>query len=229
MALVKCKECGEKVSTKATSCPSCGAKVPKRTSLATWLGLALIIYIAYAALQSPTSTTSSTNTKSNKSANIKQQVAPKTSWTHSTSKDEMTGKKMAFASSVSTTPTKLMSFPYHDTIAWLGVGCDGKTEWAFVGFNESPNLTDTDTEDGYNVIKTRIKWDGKVENISMTQKWGAKFIHFEKDRSIISKISKSKSVLLELHWHGEQPSYFDFPLKGSSAALKKIRELCAKK
>ncbi|WP_394854470.1 zinc-ribbon domain-containing protein [Shewanella xiamenensis] len=26
MALVKCKECGEQVSTKAKSCPKCGAK-----------------------------------------------------------------------------------------------------------------------------------------------------------------------------------------------------------
>jgi len=27
MAIIKCKECGGKVSTKATACPSCGAKM----------------------------------------------------------------------------------------------------------------------------------------------------------------------------------------------------------
>lgn len=27
MAIIKCKECGGKVSTKATACPSCGAKI----------------------------------------------------------------------------------------------------------------------------------------------------------------------------------------------------------
>ncbi|KAB2900377.1 MAG: hypothetical protein F9K35_07000 [Burkholderiaceae bacterium] len=37
MAMVKCKECGGQVSTKATTCPHCGAKTPKRTSLFTWI------------------------------------------------------------------------------------------------------------------------------------------------------------------------------------------------
>lgn len=37
MALVKCKECGADISGKAISCPKCGAKMPKRTSLLTWV------------------------------------------------------------------------------------------------------------------------------------------------------------------------------------------------
>lgn len=32
MALIKCKECGAKVSTKAKTCPQCGAKLKKGTS-----------------------------------------------------------------------------------------------------------------------------------------------------------------------------------------------------
>jgi hypothetical protein len=32
MALIKCKECGNNVSTKADKCPNCGAPVTKRTS-----------------------------------------------------------------------------------------------------------------------------------------------------------------------------------------------------
>jgi hypothetical protein len=47
MALMKCKECGHEVSNRAKNCPQCGAPVPKRTSLLTWLiasvlGLAII-------------------------------------------------------------------------------------------------------------------------------------------------------------------------------------------
>jgi hypothetical protein len=38
MTLVKCKECGSEVSTSAAG-SKCGAKPPKRTSLATWLAL----------------------------------------------------------------------------------------------------------------------------------------------------------------------------------------------
>lgn len=43
MAVVKCKECGGQVSTKAAACPGCGAKMPKRTSVVTWAVLVLII------------------------------------------------------------------------------------------------------------------------------------------------------------------------------------------
>jgi RNA polymerase subunit RPABC4/transcription elongation factor Spt4 len=45
MSLVKCKECGEKVSTKAKTCPNCGAKPPKKTSLLTWFVLFTIIIV----------------------------------------------------------------------------------------------------------------------------------------------------------------------------------------
>jgi len=149
-------------------------------------------------------------------------------WRTSLSKDEMTGKQFSYASSSITGPTKRMEFPYHNTKAWLGVGCDGTSEWAYVGFNNSPNLSDTDTEDGYNLIRTRIKWDDKIENIALTQDWGAKFIHFSNDKSIISNIAKSNSVLLELNWHGQGKTYFKFSLSGSSAALEKIRSECSK-
>jgi len=47
MTLAKCKECGEKVSTKAKSCPQCGAKAPKRTPKLVWVFLALIGYLFY--------------------------------------------------------------------------------------------------------------------------------------------------------------------------------------
>jgi len=45
MALTKCKDCGNEVSKKATSCPKCGAplkKQKKKTSSFTWLVIILI-------------------------------------------------------------------------------------------------------------------------------------------------------------------------------------------
>ncbi|HDL01917.1 MAG TPA: zinc ribbon domain-containing protein [candidate division Zixibacteria bacterium] len=225
MALVKCKECGEQVSTKAKSCPKCGAIAPKKTSLFTWLVVIFIIYAIYAVNQSPTTPISSS--KSTQTAQSAKRTFPKVSWTHSKSKDKMTGKESAYASSPIIEPTKKMDFPYSDTTAWLGVGCNGKSEWAYVGFSKAPNLTDTDTEDGYNLIRTRIKWDEKIENITLRQDWGASFIHFQDDESIISNIANSNSVMLELKWYGEQKTHFKFPLNGSSAALKNIRNLCS--
>lgn len=43
MALVECHECGKKISSTAPSCPSCGAKPPKKTAPLTWAVLAIIV------------------------------------------------------------------------------------------------------------------------------------------------------------------------------------------
>jgi hypothetical protein len=37
MPLIKCKECGGQVSAKAQNCPHCGGKLPKKTSMLTWI------------------------------------------------------------------------------------------------------------------------------------------------------------------------------------------------
>ena len=144
-------------------------------------------------------------------------------WATHVSKDEMTEAKTWYAFSPSGGPVKKMSFPYEDTEAWLGIGCDGEDEWVYIGFNVSPNLTGTTTKDGYDLINTRIKWDDQIEDITLTQSWGSRFLHFMDDESVISKIAKSKTVLLELNWYGEGKVYFRFPLDGSAAAINEIR------
>jgi hypothetical protein len=230
MALVKCKECGEEVSTKAKTCPKCGAKAPRKTSLFTWLVLFFIVFIVYAANQSPTTprpaktTTTTSGTQKPKPEN--KATTPKPSWVTFTSRDEMTGKFSAYAHSPTAYPSKKMEFPYHDVNSWMGVGCDAKNEWVYFGFNSAPNLANDQTEDGYNSIHTRIKWNEHVENVSLTQDWGAKFIHFSNDASAISRIKSSNTALLELQWHGEQPTYFQYSLEGSSKAIAEIKEKC---
>lgn len=235
MALVKCKECGEEVSNKAKSCPKCGAKAPKKTSLLTWLVLILIILGVYVSGQSTDKTTkpSAKVNSSEKSGTIKYEkvkkvTPPKPVWVTSVSKDEMTGKFTAFAHSPISYPSKKMGFPYHDVNSWMGVGCDADNEWVYLGFNDSPNLSKDTTESGYNLLKTRIKWDDNVEDVSLTQDWGAKFLHFKDDSVVTSKIAASSSALVELQWHGEQPTYFKYSLSGSSKAISEIRGKCSK-
>lgn len=240
MALVKCKECGEQISTSAKSCPKCGAKPPRKTSLFTWIALFIIILAGYTASQISSTSTSSAGGQSSQSRSSSASsgsgqsgsplaaAASKPQWEASTSVDQMSGKRKAFASSPTVYPTKKMGFPYSDVMAWLGVGCDGKSEWAYIGFSSSPNLADTETEHGYNRIRTRIKWNETIENVTLIQEWGASFIHFQNDRNAITKISGSDSALLELKWHGQQSTYFDFPMDGSSAALKSMRSKCTK-
>lgn len=65
MAINPCKECGGPVSDKAESCPMCGAKQPKKTSVITWIVLGLIIFTVLIGVFGGSDTgTSNTNTSS---------------------------------------------------------------------------------------------------------------------------------------------------------------------
>ena len=196
--------------------------------------LLFIIFVAYSASQAPstsrsesTSVNANTSTKTQKPEPVKKTAPPKPSWRTSTSKDEMTGKFSAYAHSPKAYPSKKMSFPYADVNAWMGIGCDNKSEWVYFGFNSAPNLTKDETKDGFNLITTRVKWNNEVENVTLSQDWGAKFIHFRNYSAAISKIAASNTALLELQWHGQQPTYFEFSLNGSSKALAEIKSKCA--
>jgi ribosomal protein L37E len=41
MALIKCKECGNEISTKAKECPKCGSPIKKKMTLSQWVFIAL--------------------------------------------------------------------------------------------------------------------------------------------------------------------------------------------
>ena len=147
-------------------------------------------------------------------------------WDVSSSTDEMTGKTSPYCFSPFTSPTKSMDFPYSDTQAWLGIGCNGDSEWVYIGFTNEPNLLNTDTEDGYDVISTRIKWNDNVVNQKFIQPWGAKFLLFSDDKAVIQNIMESNSLLVELNWHGNGKTYFKFNLAGSSKAISQMRAKC---
>lgn len=153
-------------------------------------------------------------------------VSVQADWRPNITEDQMTGEVNAYANSDIVMAKKRMGFPYSDTKAWLGVGCDTNHQWAYVGFNGAPNLNDTETKDGYNRIRTRIRWDDSVENVTLYQEWGDRFLGFAEDESAIRKITQSNTVLLEFNWHGEGSTYFQFSLDGSAAAVAKIRSEC---
>lgn len=47
MAIKKCHDCGKELSTSAKACPHCGAPQARRTSLVTWVVVAVVGYMAY--------------------------------------------------------------------------------------------------------------------------------------------------------------------------------------
>ena len=147
-------------------------------------------------------------------------------WDVTSDTDEMTGEVSAYCSSKFASPTERMDFPYGDVKGWLGVGCDGNSEWAYVGFTTAPNLANTTTKDGYDLISTRIKFDDEVEQVTMTQDWSSKFIHFRNDSDIIEKFLTANTILLEMNWYGEGKTYFRFSGSGSTSAINQIRQSC---
>lgn len=50
MALKKCKECGNDVSTEAAACPKCGAVIKKKSTFLRFIGGALLIFITLIAI-----------------------------------------------------------------------------------------------------------------------------------------------------------------------------------
>src|SRR5690554_5394975 len=140
MALIQCKECKSEVSDQAKTCPNCGAKVPQKTSIVTWLAFIIIVFFVFSKLYSEpnlatTNTPSKSTTKREESKSDTTRV--NSDWYVSSSSDEMTGKKSFYAISQAVKPTRAMSFPYNNVEAWIGVGCDIEREWAFIGFNSS--------------------------------------------------------------------------------------------
>jgi len=147
-------------------------------------------------------------------------------WSTSIERDNVTGKRTGYAFSDNATATKKMKSGVE---AWLGVGCVGFQEWAYVGFSDTPKLDNTTEESGHSLIRTKIKWDGKAEEVVLTQDPGASVLHFHADKAVISGIARSYTVVLDLDWHGEGTRHFEFSLKGSSAALASIRRACSGK
>src|SRR5690606_41745626 len=98
MAIKPCKECGAPVSDKAESCPMCGAKQPKATSVLTWvcvgiLGLAAIIWM-YSDKTPGTSSGAVSTTQATGSENVKPKY-----WQYETSIVDMRGIESKFETS----------------------------------------------------------------------------------------------------------------------------------
>ena len=93
MAIIKCKECGAEVSSKAKACMKCGAKVTRQFGSGFVLLVLLMSGIYFV------SQTSDHGPKKQEEQVIQEQLP---NWTYSSSTDEMSGNKTHFAVTEST-------------------------------------------------------------------------------------------------------------------------------
>ncbi|WP_180161056.1 hypothetical protein [Acinetobacter sp. YH12064] len=113
MTIKPCKECGGPVSSKAESCPKCGAKQPKKTSVLTWVVLGVIVLVGVIGALAPEGSKKNQTEiakLSSNNENSKEVTTPK-NWSYETTKDEMRNTTTLFASNVSQN-TVNFDFPY---------------------------------------------------------------------------------------------------------------------
>lgn len=213
MAIKPCKECGAPVSDKAESCPMCGAKQPKATSVLTWvcvgiLGLAAIIWM-YSDKTPGTSSGAVSTTQATESENVK----PK-NWQYEASKDEMRGIESRFATTVSTN-TVDFDFPYNGgSKLILALRKRGSEVDVMVSITKGQILC------GIQNCEAAFKFDdGAVQSITMSEPDSHAsdllFVAYDKTESkIISQLKNSKKLVIEVPFYQQGKKQFTFDVSG---------------
>ncbi|PHS22038.1 MAG: hypothetical protein COA84_14250 [Robiginitomaculum sp.] len=149
------------------------------------------------------------------------------SWTTFTQKSEMTGVATHYATSPAVESLTPMSFPYSNTKSWLVVSCMNGLEYAYIGFSKKPNLQ-YGRRDMFGELKYNewFSWGDKFEQLVYTQSAGSKFLHFEDRQNAIDNMISSSSMTTEFWWYGQGQVTFKYSLKGSTAAIAKMRNQC---
>lgn len=149
-------------------------------------------------------------------------------WEVSSETDPMTDATVHYAISPVVESLNPMPAPYTGTEAWLAFACNEGFEAVRVGFSTTPNLVETSTGDGRDLIRTRIRWgEGPAEEVALYQTWGSSFLRFRQSIATIERVLSAGTVLLELNWFGTGLAHFRFPLSGASKGIAEARDLCA--
>lgn len=213
MSIKPCKECGAPVSDKAESCPMCGAKQPKVTSVLTWvcvgiLGLAAIIW-----MYSDKALTASSGMVSTTQATESENVRPK-NWQYETSKDEMRGIESRFATTVSAN-TVDFDFPYNGgSKLILALRKRGSDVDVMVSITKGQILC------GVQNCEAAFKFDNsEVQSVTMSEPDNHSsdllFIAYDKTESkIISQLKNSKKLVIEIPFYQEGRKQFTFDVSG---------------
>ncbi len=120
MALIKCPECGNEVSSKAKNCPKCGYKISKGIGCGAAIGIVLLVFLAIGVISSPTfnqftddklHTTQENSTSQTNTPSPSKEKLPGEQWVYLQSDDQM-GKGSIYQALVSSINTVNFDFPY---------------------------------------------------------------------------------------------------------------------
>lgn len=125
MALKKCKECGKEISSEAANCPNCGHSNTPAIRVRNIVVGIIVVFFMISLIPSCVRPAGNNSQTTQPTANIPTTTAHKPpekqpSWAYMKTTDEMTGKPIISAITVSTNANKL-DWPYGDASAMVAI------------------------------------------------------------------------------------------------------------
>ncbi|MCO1336215.1 hypothetical protein MO867_17940 [Microbulbifer sp. OS29] len=217
MAMVKCKECGESVSTKAKMCPGCGAPAPKKgIGIIGLLAVGFVGYIAYQAGGPLADYAERVEVERSQGgySQSKAQIAPKPpAWYFGEFSDEMTGEvtKVARLHSVNTTQFDWpYSLPKGSTLS-LVIRKTGKWQDAYFSIDKGQMLCSASKCD------FRIKiGDSEAELWPGIQSptYDSDVIFIENDYTLRQALKAGRPLKVGIKFHKAGERVFEFETAG---------------
>ncbi len=252
MAMKKCKECGTAVSSKAESCPSCGARLKAKPmgcgSVIGFIILAIIILAAVGSFLGGNGESGSASTATNartvaattpkpnhgNASNTAHKnrkptsqpvssISNQTAWSVHSFKAEMDGHKIWNATTDEVKAYGQLTWPSNNVTAHLTVGKDHGKIFAVFVFSHAPNLVGGQIQHGYTIYKFPISFDGHKTQLTITQKWGAPDLYVSYPSWFIKKVESSKVVKIRMPWYHQAAMYFKFNVAGLRSAIQKFK------
>lgn len=219
MALIKCKECGAEVSSKAEACPKCGAKVAdKPMGCGSILGFILLGFIGLGIIGSFLSEPQSSSSTNAPAAAASEQTMvatpePGSQWSYRQANDDM-GKGTVYTAFTSSTNTVEFDFPYsgaqHATFSLRTHPRWGKD----LIFRIEKGQLLCNSYDGCNVL---VRFDdGKAETFSAVgpDDNSSEVLFIQNYGRFAEKMLKAKRVRVAVSVYQEGNPTFEFDVSG---------------
>ena len=135
-------------------------------------------------------------------------------WHVQVTEDVMTSGKIWEVSSPIAKPLECLGFPYDGTKAQIIVRFDGNIEFAAIKSCDLLNADSTQIDKYNRLAPVRIKWDDKIEQFNLTQKFLSSYLIFPDASKIIDRLCTSKQMIIEFGWFYKETIHFKFDLTG---------------
>ena len=131
--------------------------------------------------------------------------------------DRMTGSRVWIAASRAIGPEDEMQPPFEDLKAFIVFGCDAHDEGAGIVFTKDPDMRKS---------WLRTRWDENVISMFFRHEHGSRWLEFFDLDDALRLLKRSKALLVEVPWHGDDTAYFNFSLSGSHGAIEHAQANC---